>query len=221
MYVNLKDSKLFLRQCFLASAAIAACFSVARVYAEAPGESPRELAKLAIAAAGGVDHLPVVLHWKETWSLGETGSLNPREAYIVPPHAWYQDGRNIAEGNPDRTEKAYLVWVWTLAPLADADTKLTWLPEVEFSGKTLQGLRVQRDKQPDIDLYFDRTTHRLSALDWRAFRVDFSDWKETDGYHYASKANVRFKSDGRLHLKTEFQTFEKREKLPPGVIASP
>ena len=221
MNTNLMASKMRLRQWLIAGIAIVANLSVALTLADEPTDATQELAKAAIAAAGGVDHLPQVVHWKETWSLGETGSPNPREAYIVPPNAWYQDGRNIAEGNPDRTEKAYLVWVWTLAPLVDADTTLTLLPEVELSGQTLPGLRVQRDKQPDIDLYFDRTSHRLAAIDWRTYRVDFSDWKETDGYHYASKANVRFKSDGRLHLKTEFQTFEKLEMLPPGVVTAP
>ncbi len=167
----------------------------------------------AVKAAGGADKLPKMFRWKETWFLGESTTANPREAILVPPSAWYQDGKNIAAGNADRSEKTYLVWVWTLAPLLEKDSTLTLLPESMLGGRIIQGVRLTREKQKDIDLYFDKETKRLARLDWRSYQIDFADWKETDGFRYPAKSYVRRK-DGTLHLRTEFLLLERLAELP-------
>ena len=181
-------------------------------------DEAHDLAEAAVKAAGGASKLPKIVHWKETF-YGADPSIKgtSREAIIAFPSAWYQNGQDIAAGNPDRTEKAYLVWVWTLAPLLEKDSKLQLLPAAKLGDKPIRGLRLTRDKQKDIDLYFHEETHRLARIDWRAYRIDFDDWKEADGFSYPAKSHVRY-VDGNLYLRTEFQMFEILKELPKELV---
>ena len=135
----------------------------------ARADEARPLVEEAVKVVGGADKIPKIFRWKEPWFLGESSNANPREALLVPPTAWYQDGKNLATGNADRTEKAYLVWVWTLAPLLALDSKLTLLPESTVGGKPIVGVRLTRDQQKDIDIYFEKENKRLARIDWRAY----------------------------------------------------
>lgn len=178
----------------------------------------RALVEAAVKAAGGATKLPKILHWRETYYLtpDPADKGTPREAYLNLPTQWFQDGKDIAAGNPDRTEKTYLVWVWTLGPLLDKDSKLALLPTVIFNNKPIRGLRISRAGQNDIDIYFDARTNKLARIDWRAFQIDFDDWRETQGFKYPVKAFVRFK-DGKLHLRNEFHVLEVLKALPNGL----
>lgn len=180
----------------------------------AMADEAQELAEAAVKAAGGASKLPKIVRWKETY-YGADPKIQgtAREAIVAFPSAWYQNGKDIAAGNADRTEKAYLVWVWTLAPLLEKDSKLKALPAAKLGDKPITGLRLTRDKQKDIDLYFHEKTHRLARIDWRAYRIDFDEWKEADGFFYPAKSFVRY-TDGNLFLRTEFQSFEILKELP-------
>jgi hypothetical protein len=180
----------------------------------AQADEAQDLAQAAVKAVGGVEKLPKVVHWKETYYGADPKAKGvEREAYLAFPASWYQSGKDIAVDNPDRTEKAYLVWVWTLAPLLEKDSQLKLLPSVKLGDKTLLGLRLTRDKQKDIDLYFFEKTHRLARIDWRAYRIDFDDWKVANGFSYPAKSYVRY-TDGNLRVRTEFQLFEVLQELP-------
>jgi hypothetical protein len=176
-------------------------------------DEAKELAEAAVKTAGGADKLPKILHWKEIYSTSEEKGKGTEREAIVTPTAWYQKGVDIAAGNADRTEKTYLVWVWTLAPLLDKDSTLKLLPDAKLGDVPIRGVRLSRDKQKDIDLYFEAKTHRLARIDWRDFQIVFDDWKETDGFQYPAKAFVR-KSDGSLRVRTEFQLMEVLKELP-------
>lgn len=178
-------------------------------------DEAQDLAETAVKAAGGASNLPKIVRWKETYytSADPKAKGTQREAIVAFPLSWYQSGTDIAAGNADRTEKAYLVWVWTLAPLLEKDSKLKLLPAAKLGDKSIRGLRLTRDKQKDIDLYFDEKTHRLARIDWRAYRIDFDDWKEAAGFSYPAKSYVRY-TNGTLHLRTEFQLFEVLKELP-------
>ncbi|MBM4071701.1 MAG: hypothetical protein FJ271_22665 [Planctomycetes bacterium] len=167
----------------------------------------------AVKAAGGQDKLPRMLRWKETWFLGNSATPNPREAILEFPSKWYQGGKNIAAGDPERAEKTYLVWVWTLAPLVDKNSTLKPLPDSKLGDRRIRGLRLTRDRQKPIDVYFDAETKKLARIDWRAYQIDFADWKESGGFRYPAKAFVRRK-DGSLYLRNEFQVLEVLKELP-------
>ena len=179
----------------------------------ARADEARTLVDEAVKAAGGADKIPKIFRWQETWFLGDSKTANPREAIVKPPGIWGQGGKNIATGNADRTEKTYLVWVWTLAPLLEPDSKLMLLPESMVGGRPIQGVRLTRDQQKDIDVYFDKETKRLARIDWRTYQIDFDDWKEADGFKYPAQSYVRRK-DGPLHLRTEFLVLERLTELP-------
>jgi len=187
-------------------------------FLEAPAacaDDPRKLVDSAVAVAGGADKLPRIFRWKETYFVGPSTAAKgePREAILVPPNQWYQAGKDIAAGNQDRTEKTYLVWVWTLAPLLDPESKLKALPDAKLGDKMIKGVRLTREKQKDIDVYFEAESSKLARIDWRDYQIDFADWKESAGFKYPAKSFVRFK-DGLLHLRTEFQVLEVLLELP-------
>ena len=171
----------------------------------------------AVKVAGGQDKLPRILRWKETWFLGDSKTPNPREAVLAFPSAWYQDGKNIAAGDAERTEKTYLVWVWTLAPLLDKDSTLKRLPDSKLGDRPMLGVRLTRPDQKPIDVYFDAQSKQLTRIDWRSYQIDFADWKESQGFKYPAKANVRRK-DGTLHLRTELQVLEVLRELPRNLV---
>ncbi len=179
-------------------------------------DEAQSLVEEAVKVAGGRDKLPRMFRWKETWFLGDSDTPNPREAILDPPTAWYQNGTNIAAGNADRTEKTYLVWVWTLVPLLDEKSKLMLLPDSTIGDKPIRGVRLTREPQKDIDVYFDKKSLRLARIDWRTYQIDFDDWRELDGFRYPAKSFVRHKN-GKLHLRTEFVVLERLSELPAGL----
>lgn len=167
----------------------------------------------AINAVGGKDKLLTNFRWKEKYFIGASNDGVLREAMITPPDHWWQGETDIAKGNPDRSEKTYLVWVWTLAPLIDEGSKLAPLPEIKVNEMPCAGIQLSRKDRPDIDLYFDKTTGLLAQIDWRTYHIHFSDWKEVDGFKYPSQAFVHNK-DGTLHLRTEFLEIERLKATP-------
>ncbi|MBY0524618.1 MAG: hypothetical protein K2R98_14535 [Gemmataceae bacterium] len=123
----------------------------------------RKLADDVVKAAGGPDKLLRIFRWKEQWFLGESKDPRPRQAILAPPLVWGQDGRNIAKGNADRSDKTYLVWVWTLAPLLEKDSQLTLLPEIKVEDKPAVGLKLSRKDRKDYSIYFDKESKRPAS----------------------------------------------------------
>jgi hypothetical protein len=177
-------------------------------------EKVKAIVDKAVTAHGGEKNLLRLFRWKEKYYLGEEKEGTLRKAEFQPPEVWWNGSKNIAAGNADRTDKTYLVWVWTLVPLLDKDSKLALLPDLEVDGKSAAGIKVTREGRREISLYFDQETGRLARIDWRTFHVTFENWKEVDGARYPAKAVVR-KKDGSIHLWTEFLELE-RLKEPPG-----
>ncbi|MGE0605818.1 MAG: hypothetical protein AB7O62_01740 [Pirellulales bacterium] len=201
-------------KCWLQAAVVAALAGSMGLAEE--NEAVQAVVERAVKAAGGAEKIPAIVHWKERWYLGDSPAAHDREAIIGFPDAWFQDGKNIAKDNDDRAEKAYMVSVWALRPLIDAAAKLALLPGIEVEGRPADGLRVSREGQKDIDLYFDHETGRLARMDWRKYHVYFENWGEADGYHYPAKSRVHH-LDGELYLWTEFLEFERLRELPAGL----
>lgn len=208
------DKTIWLCRLVICGMVLVGSGSVNRAAEPQGDEAARKLAREAIEVAGGAEHLPKVLRWKETYYVGDLGGNGtPREAIVAPPQNWFQQGADIAAGNDDRTEKTYLVWMWTLEPLLDEKSTLTSLPDSTLAERSIRGVRVSRETQKDIDLYFDAETKKLARIDWRIFQIDFDNWTEQKGFKYPAKAFVRKKSGG-LHLRTEFEMLEILDELP-------
>ncbi len=167
----------------------------------------------AVTAHGGADKLLRMFRWKEKYYFGEGKDGTVRKAELRPPEVWWNGSKDIAAGNADRSDKTYLVWTWTLAPLLEKDSKLALLPDLEVDGKPAAGIKLTREGRREISLYFDKGTGRLARIDWRTYHVTFENWKEHDGARYPAKAVVRNK-DGSIHLWTEFLELERLKEVP-------
>ncbi len=168
-----------------------------------------ELAGAALKAAGGADALPVVFRVKEriavTADLEAKGS--ERSTILNPPGHWWLGKRDRV--TEDREPAVYLAWAWSLRILVDPASSLDVLPAREG----LVGLRVSKSVQPDMDLWFDAKEHRLAEIVWRKDRHVFSEWKETGGFHYASRV-VGHKPDGKVWYHTRILDFERLKEIP-------
>lgn len=177
-------------------------------------EKVKAIVDKAVTAHGGADKLLRIFRWKEKYYIGEGKDGTVRKAELRPPEVWWNGSKDIAAGNPDRTDKTYLVWAWTLVPLLEKDSRLALLPELQVDGKPASGIRLAREGRREISLYFDKESGRLARIDWRAYHVTFENWKDHDGARYPANAVVRNK-DESIHLWTEFLELE-RLKEPPG-----
>ena len=88
------------------------------------GEKVKAVVDKAVTAHGGTDKLLRMFRWKEKYYFGEGKDGTVRKAELRPPEVWWNGSKDIAAGNADRTDKTYLVWTWTLAPLLEKDSKL-------------------------------------------------------------------------------------------------
>jgi hypothetical protein len=177
-------------------------------------EKAKAIVDKAVAAHGGADKLLRTFCWKEKYYFGDSKDGTVRNAQLRPPEVWWNGGKDIAAGNTDRTDKTYLVWAWTLAPLLEKDSKLALLPDLDVDGRTAAGLKLTREGRRDLSLYFDKESGRLARIDWRTFHITFDDWKEHDGVRYPAKAVVRTNKDKSIHLWTEFLELERLKEVP-------
>ena len=177
-------------------------------------EKVKAVVDKAVTAHGGADKLLRMFRWKEKYYFGEGKDGTVRKAELRPPEVWWNGSKDIAAGNADRTDKTYLVWTWTLAPLLEKDSKLALLPDLDVDGKPAAGIKLTREGRREISLYFDKETGRLARINWRTYHVTFENWKEHDGARYPAKAVVRNNKDGSLHLWTEFLELERLKEVP-------
>ncbi|TXT20047.1 MAG: hypothetical protein FD138_4287 [Planctomycetota bacterium] len=103
-----------------------------------------------------------------------------------------------------------LCWAWSLRILLDPKSKVAKLDEVQVGDRPAFGLRVTEAVKEPIDLYFDKETQRLVAIDYTDTRHVFSEWKKTDaGHSYPSHVTgFRFadKTAKTLNEKQWYQT---------------
>ena len=82
--------------------------------------------------------------------------------------------------------------------------------ELTINNKPVFGLRVTESITEPIDLFFDKETKRLTAIDYTDTRHVFSDWKKSaEGHHYpAHVAGFRFtdKASGTTQESQWYQT---------------
>jgi len=176
-------------------------------------EKVKAIVEKAVTAHGGADKLLKTFKWKEKYYFGDSKEGTLRTASLQPPEVWWNGSKDIAAGNSDRSDKTYLVWAWTLAPLLEKDSKISLLPDLQVDGKPASGLKLSREGRRDLSLYFDQETGRLARIDWRTYHITFENWKELDGARYPAKAVVRNK-DESIHLWTEFLELERLKSIP-------
>lgn len=195
--------------------ALIASTANAQKASEAANPAPAvELASAAVKAVGGDDKLLRLFRLRERLVMNPDGvkTGSERVSVLEPPKYWWM---NKAERVRDQKEPAtFLVWAWTLGAIRDPQSRLEMLPDRVEDGTPLTGLRVSETISPPMDLYFDKTTHRLARIEWRSDIHLFSEWKEIDGLSYPSRTIGVKKKDGKVWYQTDIQEIVRLKELP-------
>lgn len=102
-----------------------------------------------------------------------------------------------------------LCWAWSLRILLDPTSKIQSVPDIVAAEKPAFGLRVTESVKEPSDLYFDKETNLLVAIDYTDTRHVFSDWKKTEeGHDYpAHVVGFRF-ADRKARTLKEKQWYQ-------------
>ncbi|MBM4075315.1 MAG: hypothetical protein FJ267_06695 [Planctomycetes bacterium] len=123
-----------------------------------------------------------------------------------------QVGKNwwLGKDKRDKDKVRVLCWAWSLRILLEPTAKIQPLAEISVADKPAFGLRVTEAVKEPIDLYFDKESKRLVAIDYTDTRHIFSEWKKTEvGHEYPSHVTgFRFadRAAGNLQPKQWYQT---------------
>lgn len=114
-----------------------------------------------------------------------------------------------------------------LVPLQDKSVKLNSLGEVKVDDKETIGLQVTKQGQPDMNLYFDKTTNLLVKAEYRFLEPDskqevdqvrkLSDYKEFAGIKIPTKMVMH--NDGKKFLELEITDFRVVPKHDASIFA--
>lgn len=127
----------------------------------------------------------------------------------------------------------YAGWLATLAPLRDKSYQLTALPEVDVNGRPAVGVKVARQQQPDVRLYFDKQTNLLVKS---AFVIKtpipksdkqqetlqellYQDYKTVQGVRQPGRVIVL--RDGKRFADTQYTDIMLLERLDDSTFAEP
>lgn len=178
------------------------------------------IVKQVVSAVGGEEKLLQLFRARETVNVSSDPEkkVAARVSVYEPPKYWWT-GKNERVKNEDKPDEpaTFLVWAWTLRILTDPASKLETIPEVVESDKPAIGLRVSGTVSPAMDLYFDKSQHRLVRIDWRSDIHRFSDWKEIDGVKYPAKCVGYKKATGNAWYFSEILELERLKELPEGL----
>ena len=164
-----------------------------------------------VKAVGGEEKLLDVFRFNERVVITSTptpvvpGETSANRTSVVRAGGGWWIGTN--KRNKDKVR--VLCWAWSLRILLDDKSKIEAIPDIVVDEKPAFGLRVTGSVKEPIDLFFDKETKRLSAIDYTDTRHVFSDWKKTkEGHLYpAHVAGFRF-ADRKLHTVQEKQWYQ-------------
>jgi hypothetical protein len=123
----------------------------------------------------------------------------------------------------------YAGWVTSLAPLGDKTFKLAAIGEVKVGDVAAIGVRVSKEGQRDISLYFDKAKGLLIKSERMMRDVDggdkemseevlYSNYKEVEGSQQPTKLLI--KRDGKRFVEAEANEI-RAQKLDPSLFARP
>jgi hypothetical protein len=165
-------------------------------HADGTGTPVDESVAQVIKAAGGEERLLDVFRFHERVLITSTpaplveGETNGNRTSVVKAGGGWWVGTN--KRNKDKVR--VLCWAWSLRILLADKSRIEAIPQIVVDEKPAFGLRVTGSVKEPIDLFFDKETKRLSAIDYTDTRHVFSDWKKTnEGHRYPTHvAGFRF-----------------------------
>ncbi|MBP86882.1 MAG: hypothetical protein CMJ64_09215 [Planctomycetaceae bacterium] len=76
-----------------------------------------------------------------------------------------------------------LCWAWSLRIPLDDKSKIDAISDIVVDKKPVFGLRVTGSVKESIDLFFDRESNRIAAIDYTDTRHVCSGWKKPKEGH--------------------------------------
>ena len=178
----------------------------------AGADTAADLAKKIVAAHGGPGKLLRTFRFSETYVLPGRDKGTDRTSVIQPPNLWYV-GKRERVSSENKGGVCHDVWMWTLAPLTDPNTKLELLPDATIEGKAVRVLKAGGSIEPAMNVSFDAATLDLLKIDWKGEQFNFSAPIEVDGTRLPSKC-VLIGKNGKERMHTELRKIERLAELP-------
>ena len=149
----------------------------------------KKLVEEVVATAGGEEKLLKLFRFRERVLITATPAapVTPDEkenrmSVVQVSGNWW-----IGTAKRDKDKVRVLCWTWSLRNLLDPKSKIQTVPDINVADKPAFGLRVIESVKEPIDLFFDKESKRLVAIDYTDTRHLFSDWKKTaEGHQYPS-----------------------------------
>lgn len=167
---------------------------------------------------------------------GEAGGMKfTFSAAVNGAKAWQASMGTVEEVKDEKLqymiEQAYTLHVVSLLPLvADKDYKLATAGEKDVAGKKAVGVKVTRDKKPDVTLYFDKASGLLAKSETKV-KDEFQGWKEVPEevlYSDYKDADVRkvftkmkIVRDGKTMIESTLSDQKAAAKLDPKLFEKP
>ena len=172
----------------------------------------KKLVEEVVATAGGEEKLLKLFRFRERVLITATPAapVTPDEkenrmSVVQVSGNWW-----IGTAKRDKDKVRVLCWTWSLRILLDPKSKIQTVPDINVADKPAFGLRVIESVKEPIDLFFDKESKRLVAIDYTDTRHLFSDWKKTaEGHQYPSHViGFRFadRAAGKLQDMQWYQT---------------
>ena len=172
----------------------------------------KKLVEEVVATAGGEEKLLKLFRFRERVLITSTPAapVTPdekenRTSVVHVSGNWW-----IGTAKRDKDKVRVLCWTWSLRILLDPKSKIQTLPDITVADIPAFGLRVTESIKEPIDLFFDKESKRLVAIDYTDTRHLFSEWKKTiEGHQYPSHVvGFRFadRAAGNLQDKQWYQT---------------
>jgi hypothetical protein len=148
--------------------------------------------------------------------------------------AWEQAAGQVRDMPEDKLKEfnhnIYTIWISSLLPLRDPAFKLTTLGETKsITGQTHVGIKVSREGQRDVTLFFDKNTGLLARTITRVHdefsnkevtqEVTFSDYKAKDGVTAFGKMVIT--RDGKPFIEEELYDHRGLEKVDEALFKKP
>lgn len=172
----------------------------------------KPLVEQVVATAGGEEKLLKLFRFRERVLITTTPAApvtadekENRTSVVQVAGDWW-----VGKNKRDKDKVRVLCWAWSLRILLNPESKIALIPDTTINEKPAFGLRVSESIKEPIDLFFDKETKRLVAIDYTDTRHLFSEWKKTDeGHSYPSKVvGYRFtdRAKGTVSEKQWYQT---------------
>lgn len=190
---------------------------VAPVFAFGQAEEPAKYAAEIVRRHGGPERLLKVFRMEETFSLNGGKKNTDRTSLLQPPALWYV-GQTERVSESGKGSVCQDIWMWTLAPLADPQTKLAAAPDAVVAGRQAHALKVSGTIEPAIVAYFDAETYGLVRIDWKGQQFVFSQPKDVDGTRVPTRC-VLYGKDGKERMRTDLRSITRLAQLPAGLPA--